>query len=137
MSSFEIDYIHLADAASVDGFGKVNVLGIFDKFILDKVPVKHLKFTIVLKLLFIEVKDTEINLEIKFNDPDSKTLKIKSPIQLKFVIPEEKKGKNGELNLILDVGNLEFTQFGRHKLKILVQGKLLVEKPFLVEERKT
>lgn len=130
-----MNFLHLCDAASIDNFGKISILGIFTKMFLPKVPSKFLKFTVVGNLVFGKLPKTKLTIEIKILGPSKQEVKIKPPITLEFSIPESSKEKGGDVNLILDLGNLEFTNFGEHNLILYVDKAEIGRKNFLVDEQ--
>ena len=119
MENIKLNYLHLCDAASVDALGKINILGIFTKLFLTTVPSKFLK-----------------KIEIKIFDPKKNEIEIKPAIVLTISIPDTNRGKEGDINIILDLGNIEFKVFGKHNLSVYVNGKVIDSKSFIVEERK-
>ena len=72
MSKIKVEYLHLCDAANVDNFGKINILGIFTKMYVSKVPNVSPKFTVVGNLIFDHVIKDRLKVEIKFYNPSKK-----------------------------------------------------------------
>src|SRR3989338_3624407 len=136
MENIKLNYLHLFDAASVDALGKINILGIFTKLFLTTVPSKFLKFTAVGNISFKNVSESQIKIEIKIFDPKKNEIEIKPAIVLTISIPDTNRGKEGDINIILDLGNIEFKVFGKHNLSVYVNGKVIDSKSFIVEERK-
>ena len=51
MSQQYINFLHLCDAATIDGSGKLNIIGIFNKIYLKEIPSKILKFAAVIAIV--------------------------------------------------------------------------------------
>ena len=47
----DVDLALLADAATIDGAGKLNILGIFDRVHTPNFPARHPKMALVLRFL--------------------------------------------------------------------------------------
>jgi hypothetical protein len=132
MDSIKLNFLHLCDAASVDGLGKINILGIFTKIYLQKVPSKFLKFTIVGNISFQKLSEPKVKIEIKIFDQNKIEVQIAS---LEFKALGKGKNNSGDINIVLDLGNIEFKSFGKYSLIVYADGKELGNRPFLVEER--
>lgn len=136
MENIKLNFLHLCDAASIDMLGKINILGIFTKIFLTKVPSKLLKFTVVGNVSFQKLSKSKLKIEVKIIDSNKKEVEIKPPIEMEFMIPETTKENKSDLNIILDLGNLEFAAFGEHKVIVYANGIKIGDKDFLVEPRK-
>jgi len=135
MDNIKLNFLHLCDAASVDSLGKINILGIFTKVFLPKIPSKFLKFTIVGNISFQKLSESKLKIEIKIFDQNKIEVQIASPIALEFKAPEKGKNNSGDINIVLDLGNIEFKSFGKYSLIVYADGKELGNRSFLVEER--
>lgn len=136
MEKFKLNFLHLADGATIDNLGKLSILGIFGKIFLAKVPSKFLKFTVLGNISFTKGVKSPIKVEIKVFGPKRKALAIDPPIALEFSPPEPKIKTGGNIGFIIDVGNLEFKSFGKHEVVIYLNGKKIGSKGFSVEKRK-
>ncbi len=135
MDNIKLNFLHLCDAASVDNLGKINILGIFTKVFLPKVPSKFLKFTIVGNISFGKLSGTKLKIQIKIFDQKKDGVEIAPPIALDIMLPEKDKDKGGDVNIVLDLGNIEFKSFGKYNLVVYANYKELGNRSFLVEER--
>lgn len=136
MRDIKINYLHFCDAANVDSLGKVSILGIFGRIFLQSVPGKFPKFTIIFNLGFKNLDKTNNKIELKLFGPNKEELEIKPSIALDFMVNEADLKKEGDINLILEIVNLEFKSFGKHNLTIYLNREEIGTKPLLVEERK-
>ena len=136
MKDIKINYLHFCDAANVDSLGKVSILGIFGRIFLQSVPGICPKFTIIFNRGFKNLDKTNNKIELKLFGPNKEELEIKPSIALDFMVNEADLKKEGDINLILEIVNLEFKSFGKHNLTIYLNGEEIGSKPLLVEERK-
>lgn len=135
MEYIKLNFLHLCDAASADNLGKINILGIFTKVFLPKIPSKLLKFTIVGNISAQRLSDSKLKIEIKIFDQKKDEVKIGSPIMLNIQVPEKDKEKSRDVNIVLNLGNTEFKSFGEYSLVVYANGKKIGNRSFLVEER--
>ncbi|MGA2911478.1 MAG: hypothetical protein ABSE17_02470 [Candidatus Levyibacteriota bacterium] len=135
MSQFEINFIHLCDAATIDGSGKLNMLGIFSIIYLQDIPGRLPKFTAVVSIGVEGKEGIKNTLEIKIAGPNNENLIVDPPIKAEFTTPNIPAKKKPTLNLILDIGNLEFKAIGKHTLNVFLNDKIIGSKSFNVEKR--
>lgn len=136
MKDIKINYLHFCDAANIDSLGKVSILGIFGRIFLQNVPSKFPKITIVFNLSFNNLEKTNNKIELKIYGQNKEELEIKPPIALDFMVNEADLKKEGDVNLILEIANLEFKNFGKHNFVIYLNGEEIGNKPLLIDERK-
>ena len=79
----EVDLALLADAATIDGSGKLNILGIFDRLSTASFPTRHPRMCLVLRFSAGVQEVGKHQVEISLKGPDGKRLV----------------GINGEMNL--------------------------------------
>lgn len=122
MQQYKIEYLLLADAASVDSFGKLNVLGIFQNIYLNKIPGSILKFVLICSISTLNLsKPFKINIKIK--DKNNNYVDIKSSLNFSFK-PQEG-NKDNRVNLIIELVNLQFNSFGKYEIEVFVDEKKL------------
>jgi len=136
MKDVKVNYLHFCDAANIDSLGKISILGIFGRIFLQNVPSKFPKFTIVFNLNFRNLNNTKNKIELKIFDLNKEELEIKPPITLDFIVNETDLKKEGDINLILDIANLEFKNYGKHNLNVYLNGEEIGSKQLLIEEKK-
>jgi|SRR3989344_3800151 len=136
MSKIKVEYLHLCDAANVDNFGKINILGIFTKMYVSKVPNVSPKFTVVGNLIFDHVIKDRLKVEIKFYNPSKKEVELTKEIKTEIDLPEVTQKSVGNLNIILDILNLKLNEFGDYKVSLFVDNVEVDSITFNVEQRK-
>ena len=65
----DVDLALLADAATIDGAGKLNILGIFDRLHTPKFPARHPKMALVLRFSAPLTETGRHEIEITLKDP--------------------------------------------------------------------
>ena len=65
----DVDLALLADAATIDGAGKLNILGIFDRLHTPKFPARHPKMALVLRFSAPLTETGSHEIEITLKDP--------------------------------------------------------------------
>ena len=127
----EVDLALLADAATIDGSGKLNILGIFDRLTTTSFPTRHPRLCLVLRFSagVQEVGKHEVQISLK--GPDGRQLI----------------GINGEMNLapgpslaggavlvphVLNMDGLIFPVAGRYAFDVRVDGEHHVTLPLSV-----
>lgn len=127
----DIDLALLADAATVDGTGKLNILGIFDRLGSAAFPARHPRMALVLRFAAGLNETGHHEVEIILKDPGG----------------EELIRMNGELNLapgpgavadairvphVLNLDGLVFPGPGRYAFDVKVDGTHHVTIPLTV-----
>ena len=136
MKQVTLNFLHFCDAANIDSLGKVSILGIFSKVFVNTVPSKFPRFSIVFNLGFKNLEQTKNTVEVKIFNPDKEEVSLQQPIVVEFMVKEEDIKKEGDMNLILEIANIEFKSLGKHTVRIHHNGDEIGSKYFLVEERK-
>ncbi len=130
----EVDLALLADAATIDGSGKLNILGIFDRLGTGAFPTRHPRLSLVLRFSagINELGKHEVGIALKA--PDGKEV-----VRI-----------DGEMNLasgprgvttgvlvphILNMDGLVFPVAGRYAFDVFVDGTHHVAIPLTVEGR--
>jgi len=126
----EVDLALLADAATIDGSGKLNILGIFDRLTTSAFPTRHPRLSLVLRFAagLQELGKHEVGIQLKA--PDGKQL-----VRI-----------DGEMNLspgplargvvlvphVLNMDGLVFPIAGRYSFDVKVDGEHHVSIPLSV-----
>jgi len=122
----------LADYANVTTDGKLNILGIFDRIHVARLPAVHPQMQFVTRL---EAHPAEVNrkhaIEIKLHDPDGDTVfEIKGDVMVNARGP----GETVFANQIVTVNNLQLPKLGGYTFVVFVDNDLKTEVPLAVEQ---
>lgn len=132
MQQYKLDYLLFADAASVDNFGKLNLLGIFQNISLPKVPGRILKFTLVCSIS-VKNPDKSFKVEIKIKDEKENFVISKQPLVFNF--NPQVDNKDNRVNLIIELVGLEFKNFGDYEVEVYVNDEKIGSSYLKVQER--
>jgi len=127
----QIDLALLADAATIDASGKLNILGVFDRLAARGFPVQHGRVTLVLRFAAALTEAGVHQAEIILKKPDGKEL-----LHL-----------NGEMNLdpgpfaaggmirvphVINLDGLVFPEAGSYAFEVRVDGEHHLSIPLTV-----
>ena len=127
----EVDLALMADAATVDASGKLNILGVFDRIAAPGFPMQHGRLSLVLRFV-AGMQDAGVH---------------KAEILLQTPRGEELVRLNGEINLdpgpagaggmirvpqVINLDGLVFPEAGRYALEVKVDGQHHVGLPLTV-----
>ncbi|HAD74687.1 MAG TPA: hypothetical protein DCG16_02815 [Gemmatimonadetes bacterium] len=127
----EIDLALLADAATIDASGKLNILGIFDRIGVTQFPAQHGRVTLVLRFTAGTSEIGSHEVHIRMSDPGgAEVLSLNGEIQLA--------GGSGardgiRVPHILNLDGLVFTGPGMYNFDVKVDGEHHVSLPLSVE----
>ena len=127
----EIDLAFLADAATIDGSGKLSVLGIFDRIGVPQFPAQHGRITLVLRFTAgtSEVGNHEVH--IRMSDPGGEeVLSLNGEMQLVGGLAAQ---DGVRVPHILNLDGLVFTGPGMYSFDVKVDGEHHVSLPLSVE----
>ena len=126
-----IDIALLADAATVDASGKLNVLGSFHRLRGPEFPLRHGRVALVLRFALDPDDSGRLDVAIRMLGPDDQPI-----IQLKGQV-DAGSGDSDDLVRIPQVLNLDGVIFptpGRYRFAVEVEGKEVESVPLLVEK---
>jgi len=130
----EIDLALTADAATIDGSGKLNLLGIFDQISVQQFPARHGRLALVLRFLGGAGDAGTHNLSITLASPGG----------------EQLLSLNGELNVrpgrgslqtgirvphVINIDGIVFKEQGIHTFDIVVNGRHKATLPLTIAKR--
>ncbi len=128
-----IDFAAIADAATVDGGGKLNILGIFDRIRVREFPARHRRLALVLRLAAGPEDQGEFAADIRLIDPDGgQVLRLDGTIR----VGEAPKGAvNPETRIphVLNLDGVTFPKAGVYNFEIRLDEELLQVMPLTVE----
>ena len=128
----EIDLALLADAATVDASGKLNILGVFDRLTTAHFPVQHGRISLVLRFQAV-VQDTgRHQIQITFADPKGKeVVGLNGEIQIGA---GKQAVENGvRVPQVLNLDGIVFEEAGRYTFDVKIDGQHHVSIPLVVE----
>jgi len=70
----KLDLALIADAATVDGAGKLNILGIFDQIAAQDFPARHERMCLVLRFTASPAETGEPSVDVIIRDPEGEEM---------------------------------------------------------------
>lgn len=127
----KVELFALCDAATDSG-GKLNILGVFDTIGAAKTPAIHARCCIVLKMRFERIERGDHKLKLNIVDQDGKFIipSLEAPLSIEF--PDAQSSATAQL--ILDLHNLSFHQFGEFSIDLAVDGRQEASIPLFVRQ---
>lgn len=120
----EIDLALLADAATIDAGGKLNVLGVFDRIHASSFPARHGRLAMVLRFSAGLDEAGEHEVEIVLRDPDGEEL-MRLDGNIHFGPGPMQTGGEIRVPHVLNLDGLVFSDPGRHVFDLRVDGQHL------------
>ena len=127
----EIDLALLADAATIDASGKMNILGIFDRISVAQFPAQHGRISLVLRITAGTREIGAHEMEIRLCDPQgAEVLSLNGEMQLGGGA-----GATGGIRMphVLNLDGLVFSGPGRYSFDVKVDGEHQVSISLSVE----
>lgn len=130
----EVSLALLADCANISREGKLNIMGIFDRINAPSLPAAHPQMQLILNMEADRSEaDRDHKLEVELIDADgNKLFRIEGNI--KFGPPPP--GERVRANHIIQLNNLQFSRFGVHEFKILINNEVRRSVPLHIIEAK-
>ncbi|MDX1493158.1 MAG: hypothetical protein R3253_03720 [Longimicrobiales bacterium] len=124
----EVDLALLADAATVDASGKLNILGVFDRLGTSAFPTRHPRMSLVLRFAAGVHEVGKHQVEIVLKDPGGKEL---VRIDGEMNLSAGPRGVAGGVLVphILNMDGLVFPAPGRYAFDVRVDGEHHVSIP--------
>ncbi len=127
----EIDLALLADAATIDASGKLNILGIFDRIGVAQFPAQHGRVALVLRFTAGTSEIGSHEVHIRMSDPGgAEVLSLNGEIQLAGGAAAQ---DGIRVPHILNLDGLVFTGPGMYNFDVKVDGEHHVSLPLSVE----
>ena len=124
----EIDFGFLADAATVDSAGKLNVLGIFDRIQAAEFPARHGRVSLVLRFS-AGVEDLgSRQIEIRLRGPRGQEI-IRLDGRMELAAGRESAEDRIRVPHILNLDGIAFPEAGRYFFDIAADGEPLLSIP--------
>ncbi len=127
----EIDLALLADAATIDASGKLNILGIFDRISVAQFPAQHGRVTLVLRFTAGTAEIGSHDVHIRMSDSGgTEVLSLNGEMQL---MGGAATGNGIRVPHILNLDGLVFAGPGMYSFDVKVDGVHHVSLPLSVE----
>jgi len=130
----DIDLALLADAATVDASGKLNILGVFDRLGADTFPARHPRLVLVLRFTAGLQESGLHQVDISLRDPDGEeVVHMDGEMQL----APARGGATDAIRVphVLNIDGLVFPREGRYAFDVSVDGEHHVSIPLLVADK--
>ncbi len=129
----EIDLALLADAATVDGTGKLSVLGIFDQIAAAGFPARHGRIALVLRFSTAMGEVGDHTVEIRLTGPGSaEVLRIEGKMGIPEGVPLPPSGhRNAQ---VLNLDGVIFPVPGMYSFEISLDGEHRLSIPLTVSQ---
>ena len=128
----EVDLALLADAATIDGAGKLNILGIFDRLGTSAFPTRHPRLSLVLRFSAGIQELGRHEVAIVLRAPDGKeVVRIDGEMNLAAGVHGVSSGVL--VPHILNMDGLVFPTAGRYAFDVLIDGEHHVAIPLTVD----
>jgi hypothetical protein len=127
----EVDLALLADAATIDASGKLNVLGVFDHLSTGALPAQHPHMVLILRFSASVQEMGRHRVEISLRDPmGGEAMRLDGEMHLGS--GPGAMGEGIKVPHILHLDGLVFTVAGRYAFDVAVDGEHHVSLPLTV-----
>lgn len=118
----------LCDFAQDSG-GKLSLMGAFDTLMARQVPVVHPFMCVAIRLRFAVYELGKHTIRVEFHDPEDLLLipPFDNSVKLESISDD-----SGVTGLILQLAQVKFEKFGKHRVKLLLDGAEIAEAPLYV-----
>ena len=127
----EIDLALLADAATIDAAGKLNILGVFDRISVSKFPAPHPHVSLVLRFKASLHEGGSHKVEIVLNDPDGNEV-IRESRNLPFGPMGGMGGGQVRIPFVLNINRLVFPKPGGYSFQVFLDEEHKISLPLTV-----
>lgn len=132
----EIDLALVADAATVDASGKLNILGVFDRITTTGFPAKHPRLSLILRLSASMNEAGEHAVEITLRDPEGGEMgRIQGTVGVGFG-PSDTGGRVS-VPQVINMDGVVFKQAGRYSFDVQIDGDHHVSVPLFLHQAAT
>ena len=118
----DIDLALLADAATIDAGGKLNVLGVFDRINAASFPARHGRVAMVLRFTAGLDEAGEHEVEIVLRGPEGEEI-VRLDGNIQFGPGPMHTGGEIRVPHVLNLDGLVFENPGRHTFEVSVDGE--------------
>lgn len=126
----DVDLALLADAATIDGSGKLNILGVFDRIVAPDFPVRHDRVALVLRFSGTVQDLGRHSVEIRLRGPGGDVLRLDGSLE---IAPRAGAfGQAMKIPHILNMDGIVFQAPGEYAFDVSVDGRHEVSVPLTV-----
>ena len=129
----EIDLALLADAATVDASGKLNILGIFDRIAASRFPAQHPHISLVLRFAASMGEAGKHQVRIRLRSPDGEGI-MDLNAELQFGPGNAVAGGQAKVPQVVNIERLLFPVPGAYSFDVSVDGDHQVSIPLFLSE---
>jgi hypothetical protein len=127
----DVDIALLCDAATVDGAGKLNILGVFDRLNVSSFPARHGRMALVLRFRGTVAEAGEHELVIALRNPGGGEL-LRADGKLTIGAGPGSAQEGVRVPQVLNFDGLVFEEEGRYSFDVTVDGVHQVAVPLRV-----
>lgn len=129
----EIDLALLADAATVDASGKLNILGVFDRISTSGFPAQHPHISLVLRFGASLNEAGDHAVVITLRDPEGAEV-VRLNGEIKVGPGPAATGGRVRVPQVVNIERLVFQKPGRYSFDVDVDGKHQVSVPLFIHD---
>ncbi len=130
----DVDLVLTADAATIDGSGKLNLLGVFDRISVARFPARHGRLSLVLRFLGGAADAGTHQITIKLSAPSGREM-VSLGGELN-VSPGRSSLQTGvRVPHVINLDGIVFQEAGIHTFHIMVNGSHQATLPLSIVER--
>lgn len=127
----DIDLAVIADSANKTENGKLNLMGIFDRFTPANVPFRWPQFSFAFRIVYTPQDVGEHTLQVRCTK-DGTIVKQFGEINTNVQQVQQKRAVQ---TIILTINNFEFSEEGEYIFEVEGQGQQLAAAPVIVEQQ--
>ena len=129
-----LDFAFIADAATVDGGGKLSVLGIFDRIRARDFPARHGRISLVMRLAAAADDAGAHEADIRLTDPEGgQVLRLDGTLRVGDA-PPASTGITTRVPHVLNLDGISFKMPGTYEFEIRIDGELVAKLPLILEK---
>lgn len=128
----DIDLAVLADAATVDRSGKLNILGVMDRIQAREFPIRHGRLALVLRFSADPGEVRTHRITIRLRDPeDSEVLKVNGKVELSGT--RDRETDHLKVPQVLNLDGIQFPGPGEYRFEVSVDQALKATLPLRLQ----
>lgn len=128
----DVDLALLADAATIDASGKLNILGVFDRIRVARFPAKHGRVCLVLRFIGGTADAGPHELIIRLVDPSGQEM-LSLNGELKVAPGPGSLSGGLRIPHVLNLDGVVFPEAGRYSFEVILDGSHQVSLTLAVE----